>query len=356
MGIRYLQLKTLLQITFVFILSIGAWTPISVLGEQRKSNSDSSKEIFSGKKKPLIWQRADPWIHRTGKGHYYFTGSVPEFDRIILRESATIEGLTDAQEQVIWRKAQSGPKSANIWAPELHRINNIWYIYFAAGEIDDPFAIRMYVLKNSSADPMEGSWTELGKVKTSRDTFSLDATSFIHRNKRYLIWAQQDNARSYNSGLVISELISPLEVGSREVYISEPLLSWERQGYKVNEGAAVIKRNGKIFITYSASATDHRYAIGLIWANENDDLLDSDSWHKLPEPIFTTNESLIRFGPGHNSFTIAEDGETDIMIYHARDYYKLKGTPLTDGNRHTRYRTITWSSDGYPEFHNGLDD
>ncbi len=96
------------------------------------------------------------------------------------------------------------------------------------------------------------------------------------------------------------------------MYIAEPLLDWERLGYKVNEGAAVLKRNSKIFITYSASATDHRYSMGLLWADENADLMKAESWHKLPKPVFTTQENLFRFGPGHNSFTVSEDGKKKI--------------------------------------------
>jgi len=44
------------------------------------------------------------------------------------------------------------------------------------------------------------------------------------------------------------------------------------------------------------------------------------------------------------------------MIYHARDYLTLRGTPLTDGNRHARIREITWSKEGFPVFNNLLDD
>ena len=139
-------------------------------------------------------------------------------------------------------------------------------------------------------------------------------------------------------------------MGELEVEISRPQLDWEIQGYKVNEGAAVIVRNGKVFISYSASATDHRYAMGLLWADADSDLLAASSWNKLPEPVFTSNPTLHRFGPGHNSFTQGGDGQTDIMVYHARDYLELKGTPLTDPNRHTYIRRLGWTSEGFPDF------
>ena len=74
-------------------------------------------------KNPLVPQRADPWCLKHIDGYYYFTGSVPEYDRIELRRSETINGLSDAEGTVIWKKHESGAMSYNIWAPELHYID-----------------------------------------------------------------------------------------------------------------------------------------------------------------------------------------------------------------------------------------
>ena len=300
---------------------------------------------------PSVLQRADPWIVRDQvSGCYWFIGTAAEFDRIEIRHACRLNDLKLAEPKVVWRMRESGPMSANIWAPELHRIDGAWYIYFAAGDVAKRFSIRMYVLSNPNDDPMSGEWKEEGQIETPWDSFSLDATSFEHRGKRYLSWAQMDEDRSYNSALLIAEMESPTRIKQDVAVISEPLLEWERLGYKVNEGAAVIIRNGKVFMTYSASATDHRYAMGLLWADENADLMDPASWNKLPEPVFTTEKSLGRYGPGHSSFTVAEDGETDLLIYHARDYRDLKGTPLTDPNRHARARYLYWDENGFPDF------
>ena len=300
---------------------------------------------------PIVLQRADPWLYRDeDSGCYWFIGTAPEFDRIELRHACRLNDLKLAEPKVIWRKRESGSMSVNIWAPELHRIDGVWYIYFAAGDVEKPFSIRMYALSNPNEDPMSGEWKEEGRIETHLDSFSLDATSFEHRGKRYLVWAQMDAERSYNSALWIAEMDSPVSIRPPVVLLSEPDLEWERLGYKVNEGAAVIHRNGRVFMTYSASATDHRYAMGLLWADEDADLLDPASWHKKPQPIFTTDEALDRYGPGHNSFTMAEDGVTDLLIYHARDYRELQGTPLTDPNRHARARVLYWDDEGFPDF------
>ena len=78
---------------------------------------------------PWIMQRADPYIYKHESGMYYFTASVPAYDKIILRESDTLEGLADATEHEIWHKHDTGIMGNHIWAPELHYLNQKWYIY-----------------------------------------------------------------------------------------------------------------------------------------------------------------------------------------------------------------------------------
>jgi len=55
-------------------------------------------------------------------------------------------------------------------------------------------------------------------------------------------------------------------------------------------------------------------------------------------------------GPGHNSFTVALDGKTDLMFYHARNYKDIQGDPLRNPDRHTRVQRLNWRQDGTPDF------
>ncbi|KOH43280.1 glycoside hydrolase family 43 protein [Sunxiuqinia dokdonensis] len=299
---------------------------------------------------PIAEQRADPWVHKADDGNYYLIATVPEYDRIVIRQASSINGLKNAEEKVVWQKHEQGLMGHHIWAPELHRIDGTWYIHFAAGEAENIWNIRMWVLSNASENPMEGEWKEEGQIKTQRESFSLDATTFEHRGKRYLIWAQNVRGGDHGTALVMSEMKNPTTLTGPEVVLTEPEFNWERMKYNVNEGPAVIKRNGKIFVSYSASATNHNYCMGLLWIDENADLLDISNWHKSPGPVFYTNEELQRYGPGHNSFTTAEDGETVIMIYHARNYKDIQGHELSDPNRATRARVVRWTESGFPDF------
>jgi GH43 family beta-xylosidase len=300
---------------------------------------------------PLVWQRADPFVTLPVNGMYYFTGSVPEYDRIIVRGSDTIAGLGSAAESVVWRRPTTGQTGGHIWAPELHRIDGRWYIYFAAGDAGNVFNIRMYVIESALADPREPSgWSAPRQIVTPWSSFALDSTTFEHLGRRYLVWAQSEPEIAVNTSLYIAEMASPFELATAPVRIATPTRSWEVQGFKVNEGPAVLVRNGRVFITFSASATDSRYCMGLLTADARANLLDWRSWSKTADPVFTTNEQTRQYGPGHNSFTVAEDGVTDVMVYHARDYRDIVGDPLYDPNRHARAQRLYWHPDGTPLF------
>ncbi|WDF67053.1 family 43 glycosylhydrolase [Sphingobacterium oryzagri] len=297
----------------------------------------------------LIPQRADPFIAMDRLGNYYFIATVPEFDRLEVRKAQSIDDLPAASPKVIWRKHRDGIMGSNIWAPELYQIEGKWYIYFAAGNADEPFKIRKYVLSNTSEDPTQGDWVEEGELISEGASFSLDATLFQHNGKRFMIWADKYTQTEHATGLYIAEMQSPTQLKSPQVLISKPTFHWETNGFKVNEGPAVLIRNGKVFIAYSASATDASYCIGLLQADTHSNLLEAKSWRKSAQPVFYTNEKLERFGPGHNSFFRTPSGE-DYMVYHARDYRELQGDALTDPNRHTRMRKIMWTSEGLPDF------
>jgi len=233
----------------------------------------------------------------------------------------------------------------HIWAPELHHFDGQWRIYFAAGDSNDVFRVRIYVISTPDADPTNATWGQPVRVYTHEDTFALDATTFEHGGVRYLLWAQSDIG--VNSSLYIASMSSPSTISSTPVRIAVPTLDWETRGYKVNEGPAVIKRNGRIFVTFSASATDANYCIGLLTANADANLLSAASWTKTPTPVFTTTEGSKQYGPGHNSFTTDEAGN-DVLVYHARSYRDIWGDPLYDPNRHTRVQRLYWNADGTP--------
>ncbi|WP_375420674.1 family 43 glycosylhydrolase [uncultured Sphingomonas sp.] len=301
---------------------------------------------------PVVRRRADTQIFRHTDGNYYMTASVPEYDRLVLRRSRTLAGLATARETVLWRHLASGPLSGFIWAPELHRIDGRWIMYFAAGPSgggEDVFRIRTYALVCDGPDPMTGRWRLLGQLTTPWDSFTLDSTSFVHRGVRYLLWAQKEPGIDTNSNLYLAPLKTPITLAAAPARLTVPTLDWEIRGFKVAEGATVLPRNGRLFMTYSASATDDRYCLGLLTCADDADIMQPSNWTKSPKPVFVSSDATSVYGPGHNSFTVDEQGR-DVLVYHGRDYKAIKGDPLFDPNRDTRIQRIYYRADGTPDF------
>lgn len=304
---------------------------------------------------PFIEQRADPYVYRHTDGTYYFTASVPAYDCIALRKAETLEGLRTAQETIVWTKHESGEMSKHVWAPELHYLFGKWYIYFAAGEKDDIWKIRPFVLECQGENPMTDVWVEKGKMERADDdiysfeAFSLDGTVFENKGSYYYVWAEKVSVGIQISNLYIARMESATKLATAQVLLTTPDYDWERVDIWVNEGPAVIKHDGRIFLTYSASATGECYCMGMLSIDENEDLLDPRAWKKERQPALCSDREKGFYGPGHNSFTKLPDGR-DICVYHARTYLEIEGDPLYDPNRHTMLMEVKWDGHGYPVF------
>ena len=296
---------------------------------------------------PLIANRADPYVMRH-EDLYYFTASVPEYDRIILRCATSPEGLRNAEEKEIWHRHPSGFMSMHIWAPELHFLQGRWYLYFAAGERDDIWKIRPWVLVCEGPDPMRDAWREAGQVRTADPytfvDFSLDMTVFEAAGSLYCVWAEKVSVGQKISNLYIARMKDPLTMETPQMLLSTPSYPWERHGFWVNEGPAFVEHGDRVFLTYSASDTGPAYCMGLLYADRCADLMDISVWHKLNHPVLSTDAERGLYGPGHNTFFQAEDG-TVCTSYHARPYDEIAGDPLYDPNRHCYVMQVMWEND-----------
>lgn len=313
------------------------------------------KTLITEYNKPFIAQRADPYVYKHDN-YYYFTASVPAYDKIILRRAETIEGLAIAEEVTLWEKHESGQMSKHIWAPEIHYINGKWYIYFAGGEQDNEWEIRPFVLECEGQNPITDNWVERGMMQCSDDdiysfrAFSLDGTVFENKGEYYFVWAEKVSVGIQISNIYIAKMESPTKLATAQVLLTTPDYDWERVEIWVNEGPAVLKKNNEIFISFSASATGACYCIGLLEASVDSDLLDPQSWKKHRYPVLASDYDKAVFGPGHNSFVKSEDGTKDLMVYHARPYEKIEGNPLYDPNRHAMILEVKWDKNDLPIF------
>lgn len=326
--------------------------------DMEKTGTES--EIF-------IADRADPYITKGADGYYYFTASYPMrgatdkegYDRIILRRSKTIDGLKTATEKAVWDEGESTISHRFIWAPELHYIGGKWYLYYAAsGSSNNVWDINCHVLMCAGDDPYNDSWIEKGKFqaadgdKVSFTGFSLDMTYFECNGKSYVIWAQKVGYSNLYMAEVNPE--EPWKTTTKAMILTKPEYYWEKVSIPVNEGPSVLIHDGKVIVAYSASATGPEYCIGYMYADENADLLDINSWTKQNTPALTSEDLIDEYGPGHNSFTTDEEGNV-IFVYHSRSKECYEGNcgygsedPLYDPCRSARIRKVQWDSNGLP--------
>lgn len=302
---------------------------------------------------PLLPSGADPWVI-AHNGTYYYMNSMGK--NLTLWATKDITDLQHARKKVVWTPPATGPYSHDLWAPELHRFDNRWYLYFAA-DAGDNESHRIYVLENTAEDPLSGTWTLKGKVGDPSDKWAIDASAFEVNGQKYLIWSGWKGNNDGEQDIYIAHLKNPWTIDSERTLISYPQYPWEHVGdlpgrpamphVEVNEGPEILLHGDNIFLVYSGSAcwTDY-YELGVLRAKLGADLLSAASWQKYDHPFFTQNRDGHAFGPGHNSFFKSPDGTQDWIIYHANP-----GTQQGCGDfRSPRAQAFTWNADGTPNF------
>lgn len=302
---------------------------------------------------PLLPSGADPWVIYKD-GYYYYTHSSGV--RLIILKTRNLANLHNATRKVIWVPPQGTSYSKDIWAPELHFLQGKWYMYFAADDGENKNH-RMYVLENSSPDPLQGQWVFKGQINDPTNKWAIDGTVFSHKGKLYMIWAGWEGDQNGQQNLYIARLKNPYTIKGKRVKISSPEYAWETIGdlhdknnpphVNVNEGPEVLKHGNELHIIYSASGcwTDH-YALGMLTASASANLLDPASWKKSSKPVFETSKENSVYSPGHNSFFKSPDGKQDWIIYHANS----KPGCGCGTTRSPRMQPFTWRADGTPDF------
>lgn len=295
---------------------------------------------------PVLTAGPDPWIMRHTDNNYYLTHTTG--NSLKLYRTANPSQAGSAFSNTVWTAPATGMNSRNIWAPELHFINNKWYFYYAADDGDNANH-RMWVLENSNANPYGGTWVDKGKLALPDDKWAIDGSIFEHNGQLYFIWSGWEGNTDGQQNIYIVKMSDPVTPVGARVKISSPDLAWERNGGPayVNEGPQFLKHGEKVFIIYSASGcwTDD-YSLGMLSADSDADLTDPGSWTKSSQPVFQKNAASKAFGPGHNSFFQSPDGTEDWIIYHANP---TSGQGCGN-NRSIRMQPFTWNEDDSPNF------
>lgn len=292
---------------------------------------------------PIVHKSADPWMLKHSDGYYYFMST--QLGCLELTKSVSITGVANGEKKVIWTPEAGGPYSYNLWAPEIHRLEDKWYVYFTANDGGGDETRRICVLENGEEDPTIGDWTWKGILSTAVP--GLDGTVMVLRDRLYFLYAGYGHFPDYGSAIYIARMTNPWTLESDNVLLTAPTLDWEKQGgMAINEGPVILRRNGFVFLVYSASTTwSEDYSLGMLTMGENSDPMEAASWEKSSSPVFSKSIVNEVYATGHNSFTVSPDGEEDWIVFHALPF---PGAEL--GLRNTRVQKFGWRPDGRPDF------
>ena len=292
-----------------------------------------------------IMAGSDPWVIKKDSFYYYTQTSG---DKVVIWKTKTMSALSNASTTTIFSVMPNTPNSSNVWAPELHFINNKWYVYYTAGAGPDSTQ-RIWVLENSSNDPTVGTWIDKGKIMNSDANFwAIDGTILSSNGNLYLLWSGRPNLSFQNQNIYIAKMTNPWTLATPTTMITKPELSWELNGGPVNEGPEILKNaSGNVFLIYSASGcwTDD-YTLGMLTLNNGADPLQVNSWNKSAQPVFSKAPQNNAFGPGHNAFFKSPNDTEDWIIYHANNS-SGQGCGVT---RNIRIQKFSWNVDGTPNF------
>ena len=302
---------------------------------------------------PLLPAGADPWVIQKD-GFYYYTHTLG--NKLVIWKTKNIAEIDKAVFKTVWVPPDSTLYSKQIWAPELHFLKGKWYMYFAADDGKNENH-RLYVIENSSSDPLLGDWVFKGKISDKTNKWAIDGSVFKYRGKHYITWSGWEGDTNGRQDIYIAKLKNPWTIKGARVRISSPVLPWEKIGdlndpnnpphVDVNEGPQFLANDKKLFLIYSASGcwTD-QYALGMLQFTGKRNLLDSAAWHKATEPVFQQSVSNKVYAPGHNSFFKSASGKEDWILYHAN----AQPGQGCGRNRSPRAQKFSWNEDGTPNF------
>ncbi|HYP17488.1 MAG TPA: glycoside hydrolase family 43 protein [Opitutus sp.] len=277
----------------------------------------------------------DPHVYREA-GLYYYTESSPS--GVFVRVLRDFRDFASADRQRVWTPARRGPASHNLWAPELHRIDGRYYIYFAADDGANENH-RMWVLGATTDDPA-GDYELLGTLDTQG--WAIDGTTFLDGcGERFFVWSGWPGDQDGQQNLYVARMKTPTALATPRVLLTRPDQPWERHGLPLCEGPQVLQRAGRTFIIYSASGSwTEDYGLGLL-EHIGGDLANPRSWRKHA-PVFSKNRHA--WGVGHCGFATTASGQ-DWILYHAKTSRRPGWT-----DREVRAQPFTWDADGAPVF------
>ncbi len=273
----------------------------------------------------------DPFMVETETGCYYTftTGGGIDISKI-----NSVTDTTVIERKTVYWSGNDGI-AGDIWAPEIHKIGDKWCIVSCALFSKDvvaggamPYAdkyeehgdyYRYGFVLESKTDDIMGEY-EFRGILAPDGLNNIDGT-YLHKDgKLYYVFSGYVNIA--HQCLFIAEMENPYTLKTYEngrnnaVMLSEPEYAWEKSGWWVNEGPAVLYNGEDVHVVYSASGySSGNYSLGLLTLSD-DDVMNAESWRKSMMKVMGNQPDKNIWSAGHCSFLYRENGEI-FMVYHA---------------------------------------
>lgn len=283
----------------------------------------------------------DPFIVEAD-GEFYYTHTTG--GGIDIKQIESSDDATVIRQKTVFRAGENGT-AGDIWAPEIHKIGDRWYIV-SCGRFDES-AVPPGTMPDGKENDIRADYYRYSFVLQSKteDIYSeyefmgilapdglntIDGTYLQKDGKLYFVYSAYMYTGYQN--LQICEMENPYTLKTDEngktdcVILSKPTLPWEKKGWSVNEAPAVLYNGDDIFLLYSASgfSSDH-YCLGMLTL-KGDDVMNPKHWSKSLTRVMYHQPLREIYSPGHCSFLYRENGEV-YMVYHANTTFKFSDSP-----------------------------
>ena len=246
-------------------------------------------------------------------GLYYHCFS--KGNTVCICSGQSLEDIDTAEVHIVFT-ADKEEYAHEIWAPELHIINNKCYIYVAMDDGHNENH-RMYVLENNSNNPLD-EYKMHGKIFDDTNKWAIDGTIVQYHQKLYMVWSGWEGDVNIAQHLYIAEMSDPFTISSKRRLISSPVQKFEQGACDginapfINEGPYPFYDGDDLYILYSGSGSwDVYYCLITLKLNGKDPM--KDEWIKASKPFFETNDEVK--GPGHCS--VIQGKDRNYVFFHA---------------------------------------
>lgn len=316
-----------------------------------KKNKDFKfeyKACDNGYKNPLSpdLNTADPCIIYSKKDECYY-GIYTGGESLTLHRCKDFRDMfNNSESKVIYTSNEEDNTYGFLWAPELHCIDGVWYIYTSTKNKENNK--KHLICLRAKSDNFFDGFELFSHI--SPELFAIDPTIYQKDNKVYMCFSQVTS--SGGQELAICELENPGKIKGDCTIIAKAELDWELVEpyvgtWTIVEGAYFIEKGERLFIVYSANGCwSDDYVLGVLELT-GDDILSADSWEKDSVPLMTKGNG--NFGPGHATFFYSPSGEELWICHHCLHESDPEGKPMP---RHCHCQKVYFDETGFP--HTGL--